>query len=211
MKLDRIKGQYDYVISLGHGCGVAEQLKRNNLRKFSGPLDWFITSSTERLVLMLKTKFEDFMLYKNLEITGIETSKKSWIVSDVYSLTVSVHDFILEGDQDGLLPDYGLFKEKINRRIERFYNIITNRENKILFIRTLISGGGDIGKIEECLTDIGCFNFKLLALSYSDKSLIEDQNYISDKSCAVRIYNLPDVWSGDDDSWKILLNGITVS
>ncbi|EHL78862.1 DUF1796 family putative cysteine peptidase [Bacillus smithii] len=45
MSLEDIKGTYDSVFSLGDLCLTSIQLKKNNLRPFSGVLDWMASPS----------------------------------------------------------------------------------------------------------------------------------------------------------------------
>ncbi|WHH56625.1 DUF1796 family putative cysteine peptidase [Bacillus paralicheniformis] len=64
------------MFSLGHLCLTAIQLKNNDLRPFSGPLDWVTIHSLTDLNLLLRNRFTGFMEPKNLRVIGYNTGKK---------------------------------------------------------------------------------------------------------------------------------------
>lgn len=66
MNLKEIKGSYDVIASLGSACNPAMELKRLNLRTFSGPLDWSVSLSLSDVNRLLKNKFSNFMELENM-------------------------------------------------------------------------------------------------------------------------------------------------
>ncbi|MEH6881969.1 DUF1796 family putative cysteine peptidase, partial [Priestia megaterium] len=68
MNLEGIKGQYDAIFSLGDLCLTSLQLKDNNLRTFSGILDWVSSPSLKHVNVLLQNRFADFLNLKNLRI-----------------------------------------------------------------------------------------------------------------------------------------------
>ena len=71
MNLEGIKGHYDAIFSLGDLCLTSLQLKDNNLRTFSGILDWVSSPSLKNVNVLLQNRFADFLNLKNLRIINI--------------------------------------------------------------------------------------------------------------------------------------------
>lgn len=143
LKLQEIKGSYDVIISLGSWCGPSL-----NLRRFSFPLDWVVSNSLPDVSRILKNRFVGFMDLKNMkQVDGIASylddgdvvfseggkQQKAYFILDTYYNVISVHDFPMIPNQDWthLYPAY---KEKLNYRINKFIEIISN-SNSILFVR----------------------------------------------------------------------------
>lgn len=103
MNLQEIKGSHDVIVSLGSACNPAMQLRRHNLRTFSGPLDWSVSLSLSDVSRLLKNKFNGFMELKNMCLIdgsayvldeGINIqSTKSYFIKDTHYNILSVHDF----------------------------------------------------------------------------------------------------------------------
>ncbi len=118
--------KFEHIISLGHFCGVAQELERLGLRDASYPFDWLITqrSAAEELI---ENRFEDFLtydlLYQDSQHPGIYRNKR-------YGFGVSFyHDF------SAFIPlkeQLDAVTQKYNRRIHRFYDAI---REPTLFIR----------------------------------------------------------------------------
>lgn len=117
---------FEHIISLGHFCGVAQELERLGLRDASYPFDWLITTR-EPLHQLIDSHFDGFLeydyLYQSREERKIYRNK-------YYNFGVSFyHDFSKYKPLDVQLDEV---KEKYARRIERFYTAITE---PALFIR----------------------------------------------------------------------------
>ena len=56
---------FKHIISLGHFCGVAQELERLGLRDASYPFDWLITKR-EPLHRLINNHFDGFLEYDNL-------------------------------------------------------------------------------------------------------------------------------------------------
>ncbi len=118
--------KFCHIISLGHFCGVAQELERLGLRDASYPFDWLITQR-ESVEKLIKNRFKDFLsydlLYQDSEHPQIYRNKE-------YDFGVSFyHDF------SGYIPlekQLDAVTEKYNRRIDRFYTAISE---PTLFIR----------------------------------------------------------------------------
>lgn len=132
MDVDDLKkmNSFDFIMSLGANCMVAYQLKRLGLRDFSGPIDWVINSSLENVNQMIKNRFNDYMELSNLRIIGIHEGFYS--VEDMLYNTYSFHDFPVSSND--CITNYPQFRELLNRRIERFYDRISQSKSA-LFVR----------------------------------------------------------------------------
>lgn len=117
---------FKHIISLGHFCGVAQELERLGLRDASYPFDWLITKR-EPLHQLIDNHFDGFLEYDNLyqysPIGNIYKNKQ-------YGYGVSFyHDFSRYKPLDEQIDEV---QKKYTRRIERFYTAITE---PTLFIR----------------------------------------------------------------------------
>ena len=59
MNLEDIQKSYGLIVSLGGLCQVTNQIKRHNLRTFSGPLDWFYYPSLSDVNRLLQNRFKN--------------------------------------------------------------------------------------------------------------------------------------------------------
>ena len=107
------------IISIGVDCGVAEMLKKYNLRKTAYPFDWIVTY--HGVSEIIKNNFIDYIPEIN-DKTEIIDGKPN-IFNDLYG-TKFIHDNF---------PDKKEY-EKYERRIKRFNDILNSKED-IIFIR----------------------------------------------------------------------------
>jgi len=203
MHLIDIQREYDTVISLGGSCQVAAQMARHSLRTFSGPLDWFIFSSVPCLSKALSSSFQGFMDYQNLEIIG--PSETNYVLKDSVFDCYSYHDFPLccNGDISSYYPE---FKEKIDRRVQRFYEKVEVKKS-ILLIR-LKGELDEIRDLETVISRLTKSDVTLLVVNHSTEPTIKEIDWNLAKVCSVEIYNPPNLWSGCDQDWDVLLNGV---
>ncbi|WP_375143008.1 DUF1796 family putative cysteine peptidase [Paenibacillus sp. D2_2] len=115
MDWNQNRGTYYAFISLGAMCQTAHQLNRLGLRRFSGPLDWFITSSSPKLCHLLNTGFNGFMELNNLRLINIVDNH--YVLRDTSYQVDSYHDFPVPHNPNQLYPQ---FKEQVDRRKSRF-------------------------------------------------------------------------------------------
>ncbi len=116
MKWDEAKGKYKAFISLGSTCQTAHQLQRLGLRQFAGPLDWFISPSVPDLAKILQSRFKSFMEWSNLQLIGVIDNH--YVVKDTVYQIESYHDFPFTAPWGVPYPQ---FKEKLSRRVNRFF------------------------------------------------------------------------------------------
>ena len=93
------------IVSLGVDCGVANFLKENGLRNFSLPFDWVV--SYGGVSNILKNNFSNYIPKDNLQFNRKDNVK-----------------FIHENFPADI--------EKMNRRINRFLNLL-NDDKEIIF------------------------------------------------------------------------------
>jgi hypothetical protein len=113
-------------ISLGSNCSVTYHLIENNLRKKAYPFDWSKISIKE-LIDILENDFNNFV--DTIELKKISYNHNStnynysFILSNIYNIYFA-HEIFSIFDIDE-------FKNKLNRRIQRFKNI----NDTVIFIR----------------------------------------------------------------------------
>jgi hypothetical protein len=222
LNLNDIKKSYDVIVSLGSSCSPAMQLRRHNLRRFSGPLDWSVSLTLSDVSRLLKNKFDGFMEIKNMRLLeethffldegvavlprdGSTQPIKSYFVKDTYYNILSVHDFPILPNQDWSVT-YPSYKEKLNYRINRFLEKITNSQS-VLFVRWKASYDEAI-ELQSVLSEIVNGHFNILILHPVDGSQgVSEMNWGLDKVCSVKVPND----TNDNSTWDFVLNGITLN
>lgn len=128
-------------ISLGGNCSVAYQLHKNNIRHNGYPFDWS-KSTMRQLISVLDDKCKEYV--SSLEISDFSNSHPyikifsskdnslllqtgTYKCKNKYGITMS-HELVKQND-------FTTLKEKLLRRVERFYNLDTQLET---FIDTII-------------------------------------------------------------------------
>lgn len=225
MNLQDIKGSYDVIVSLGSACNPATLLKQHNLRRFSGPLDWCVSLSLSDVSRLLKNRFEGFMELENMCLLdetktyvhndddedpvfpSDESTKpiKAYWVKDTYYNVISMHDFPILPNQHWTVT-YPSYKEKLNRRINRFLEKITNSQS-VLFVRWGASYSQAV-ELQSVLSKIVKGQFTILILCpVNDLQNISEVNWGIDRVCAVTVPDKP----FDNSTWEYVLNGITIN
>lgn len=136
------KHKFDVVVSLGYSCQTAEFIKKHGFRFQSHPLDWVITSFDSLVLFILnegKNFFEKESLLFNVTYPKHVISKA---VMETHYGIYSLHDLVYSTDDGSgikrfhqvILANYEIAKEKFDRRILRFFNLLKSNK-KILFIR----------------------------------------------------------------------------
>ena len=106
-------------VPIGIDCGVAENLKKHNLRSFSLPFDWIV--SYNGITDIIKNDFTKFFpdLSNSIIIDDIPN-----VFNDNYGIKF-IHD---------KFPDENVYNKYI-RRINRFKDILNNTNDLIVFIK----------------------------------------------------------------------------
>ncbi|MEE3951771.1 DUF1796 family putative cysteine peptidase [Peribacillus frigoritolerans] len=223
LKLQDIKGSYDVIISLGSWCGPSLNLRRHNLRRFSFPLDWVVSNSLPDVSRILKNRFVGFMDLKNMkQVDGIASylddgdvvfsdeggkQQKAHFIQDTYYNVISVHDFPMIPNQDWthLYPAY---KEKLNYRINKFIEIISN-SNSILFVRWGAVSVREADELQSVLSEMIQGKFNILFLD--PIAGLENVNEIDWGIKGICTVQVPSDGPNDDSMWDYVYNGLTLT
>ena len=123
-------------ISLGSSCSVAYQLQNLKLKKESLPFDWVRANDISFVLQLIKNNFSGFL--DNLEYIK-DDEKFPYINNDeLFDNIKEKHTKIYKNQYIGFYHDFKEntsfeeVKEKYDRRIKRFYDII---KNESIFIR----------------------------------------------------------------------------
>lgn len=203
MELAKLKGNYDAIFSLGDLCLASIQLKKHNLRPYSGVLDWLASPELSSVNLLLENRFLGFMDQENLRVIGY--ADDFICVSDDGYNFVSNHDF--DGQTNTLkhLDSYFDVMEKYERRIQRFLTEMQSA-NRILFVRT----EGDLEDatiLQDVLSRLVKNDFSVLLINHTPVSGMVEKNCPLEKVCSIEFPNV-DKWEGNHNLWEAVLNGI---
>lgn len=203
MDLSQLKGEYDAIFSLGDLCLASIQLKKHNLRPYSGVLDWMASPELSKVNELLENRFSGFLEYDNLRVIGYADSFIC-VSDDGYNL-VSNHDFDGERNTLEYLGAYVDVMEKYERRIQRFLTEMTNAK-RILFVRTegtLM----DAAELQDVLSRIVKHDFSILLINHTHVQEIKETSWPLEKVCSIEFPN-KDIWEGNHDLWKEVLSEI---
>ena len=114
------------IVSLGFFCSVALEHERIGIRDCSLPFDWLITSDFRKVLELIENNFEGFLLEENLYQ---EASINPNYYYDSNTGFHFYHDFVYSKP---LKTQYDIVKKKFDKRIKRFYNLISQ---PTLFVR----------------------------------------------------------------------------
>ncbi|MCK1997332.1 papain-like cysteine peptidase [Psychrobacillus psychrodurans] len=203
MDLSQLKGEYDAIFSLGDLCLASIQLKKHNLRPYSGVLDWMASVELSKVNELLENRFMDFLEYDNLRVIGYADTFIC-VSDDGYNL-VSNHDFDGEKNTLTYLGGYAEVMEKYERRIQRFLSEMDNAK-RILFVRT--EGTlEDAAVLQDVLSRLVKHDFSVLLINHTYVQGIVEKSWPLEKICSIEFPN-KDKWEGNHDLWREVLSGI---
>jgi hypothetical protein len=152
-------------ISLGGDCSVAYWLGKLGLRQYAFPFDW-VKSDIFNIIKVIETKFHFF--FNSVKIVEIENLKfpvidEDWEENIMNTYKIETDCFVFQHDK---IED---FKEKYERRIKRFYEILEDDTIKKIFIR--VSKKDETKEIIELNSVIKkiCNNFVIKTCIYKEK------------------------------------------
>lgn len=207
MSLEDIKGTYDSVFSLGDLCLTSIQLKKNNLRPFSGVLDWMASPSLSNVNRLLKNRFVGFMDLPNLRIIGYASDQLICVSDDGYQI-VSNHNFEVGKNTLSHLGGYPEVREKFDRRIKRFLEKMETSK-RILFVRTE-GTFEEVLELESILSKMVKHDFRILIVNHTDVSGLTEKNWPIERVSVVELPNR-DIWNANDHFWKMMFDGVQLS
>lgn len=206
MNLERIKGHYDAIFSLGDLCLTSIQLKENNLRTFSGILDWVSSPSLKNVNVLLQNRFADFLNLKNLRIIKYISQWDLLVWDEVYNIGFN-HDFKTDKNTLTHLGGYAEVKEKYDRRIQRFLEKLSTSQ-RILFIRTEASFE-EVAELEAILSGMIANDFRILVINHKDVDRLVETSWPLQRVCAIELPN-HDKWNANIHYWKMILSDVTL-
>jgi hypothetical protein len=207
MSLEKIKGSYDAIFSLGHLCLAAIQLKKFNLRPFSGVLDWVATYSLTDVNRLLENRFVGFMELSNLKVVGHASALDLLVTDEAYKIHFN-HDFKTNQNTVSHLAAYPEVKKKYDRRVQRFLEK-TATSKRILFIRTE-GTFPEVQALETILLRMVKNDFRILVVNHTSVNSMVEINLPSQKVSAVELPNR-EIWNSNDHYWAEVFKGIHLS
>lgn len=127
-------------ISFGNDCSIAFQLQQYNLRNYAYPFDWLLIPNLIDIINLINNDFinfisQDYLQFKNTS-ANFPLINDTWNdkYTDMYRVKHKLyniqflHDFNINYNIDNI-------KEKYNRRIKRFDEIMKNKNIKKLLYR----------------------------------------------------------------------------
>lgn len=122
------KESYDYVISLGYNCEIANTLQLCNARDASYPFDWTFTNMYT-ITSMFRDRFKNFFIRDQLAKARYTGNPAMQYKGGI----IYVHD----GQYDYLVRDDNFYKsqkEKYDRRTSRLIELLDTGK-RVLFVR----------------------------------------------------------------------------
>jgi len=221
-----MKRPYDTVVSIGSWCGVTNQLKKFNLRTFSGPFDWVTTPTLTHVNRVLKNKFQDYMVIDNMKFieyakfaideddqsNDVILEKQTYVLEDLKYNIGSYHDFLVTPGKHWT-ADYPGFRTKLDYRINRFLNKIKNSQST-LFIRYCATYN-EVVELQSILSEMTDGSFHILIVNpVGNLTAIRENNWglhgvvFVDIPLTGSITN-KNQWRQED--WDYILKGISIS
>ncbi len=222
MNLKDIKRSYDVVVSLGSWCGVAEELKRHDLRRFSGPFDWVSSPSLSDINRLLRNRFQGFMEMENMKFVNyskfavnndtdleVVTERQTYIIMDTEFNIASWHDFPVVPNQSWT-ADYPSYREKLNRRINRFLEKINNSKFT-LFVRYNASES-EAAELQSVVSGLTKGEFHILIVNpVEGLQEVREKNWALDRVLCVEIpFIQSDETQWRQQDWAYILKGVRV-
>ncbi|MFD7520780.1 DUF1796 family putative cysteine peptidase [Paenibacillus chitinolyticus] len=198
MRLQDLAGSYDSVFSLGQNCLPAIQMERHGLRSSAGVLDWMMSDSLADVNRLLGRRFDGFMELAHMSVVEPVTLQPNYQVKDSAYGVISVHDFPVNRNSPEQLFTYGEFKEKLNRRINRFLKKLSE-EKRILFIR-MHGTYEETAELEQVLNGLVAYEYKILLVEYEQVPGLVELDWPLPHTCAVQV-PYADIWNFNSDRW----------
>lgn len=132
-------------IPIGSNCEISHYLRKNKMRYNAFPFDWNC-SSLKSVFEILSSKFDLFLndISIGTKIKRMyfneDTNDNLQILNEyIYPVICKKYLILLPHDYNAIDDEtLVIVKEKYNRRIQRFYNTVNNKNLKIIMIYTNI-------------------------------------------------------------------------
>lgn len=160
-------------IGLGCDCAVAHNLRKIYSDSLAYPFDWIKCDKLLMICNTLDNRFSNFFeditqIKQSDNFMNFDEKIKSNIKIKLKNGMIFPHEAILEEF------NFDKYKEKYTRRIERFYNVCTNKNIKKIFIRAdnkKITEENKI-KLRLSLDNYGCVNYDIIFINYNDYPIV---------------------------------------
>lgn len=183
MKLAGMPRLYDLILSVGYNCQPALHLRNNQIRSFTGPVDWVITSSIPNLIQLLENRFTNYMKLENLKIIG--TVYGHFSAEDLATGVLSFHDFPVPESGAPEIVNYPAYREKLDERIGRFYNVALQSQ-RALYVREG-ANREEAMRLREALVKITGGEVYLLVVNLYDGGTVKEVDWHTPYIAAVEI------------------------
>ena len=115
----------DFLLSIGKHCRPAIQLRNNDLRYFSSPLDWIGGYTLDILLKLYKNNFENFFYNYKIDYDKKAAPDSIW-VEDTYYNIFDMHHFKNDIDINEYLPEYRSMMKKRADRLKNYFETSTD-------------------------------------------------------------------------------------
>ena len=119
----------DFMMSIGPHCRPAINMRYNNRRDLSSPLDWMMDYSLETVIHLFRCEFDDFFEQILEDDSKAGTANGMRWVTDKKNGIISIHHFPLETSLEQALP---IFYQKMNYRFKRLNNCLKCAQKVVL-------------------------------------------------------------------------------
>ncbi len=127
---------FDHIISLGEACFVATMLIDTKQRNFSSPFDWIIGADLQTRLNLILNDFKDFLNIEDLILMPeISPSEHHFMYLNTRNGIIFNHEFPKSQPLEESFPEV---KEKYDRRIERFLDVLQNSKDILLLYMDMI-------------------------------------------------------------------------
>lgn len=167
-----MKKNYDIVYSLGGDCTCARYMLKYHLRSYASPFDWLAFVDFVPRMKLIENDFKNFMNIEDLKFiqrkTGLDYLNPKIIdFEDTRNGFHFYHDF---PKGQTLEESYPVVKEKYNRSIKRFLNLLETADKPLLIWLSHYEPTDNDAIIDSCNRLMKKFNKKI------DFIIIENDN-----------------------------------
>lgn len=195
-------GAYKAFISLGATCQTAYQLRRLGLRRFAGPLDWFISRNASDVSRLIRNRFDGLLDADRLQMVGV--AQPYYIIRDTGYNLDSYHDFPLIQPWNDAYPDVA---RKLRRRAQALLS--ASASGPVCFVRIGASESESL-QLHRTLASIAPRGFRLLIINFKDNYQIRHEDWGIPGIASVSIPTGFD-WRGSDSAWSEIMRGFSVT
>lgn len=203
MELKHIRVTYDAAFSLGNSCYSTFKLATYQLRHYSGIMDWMVSLSLSGVNKLIRNRGAGFMELSNMSVVGTHAGGLNWLIRDSEYDIMSAHDFPVASNHIDHWPSYPAFKEKLDRRIKRFFDKMETSQ-RIFFLRL----GGTYEEALELQTELRAIvkhQFHILLVNHTPNYGIIECHWPLEHVCAIEV---PLDGEQYTELWNYILYGV---